>query len=83
MLLRFAGGFKYQKDAIFNLSLFNCHKNLLAEWGWAKHINLGEERSVGFDNYQIGIRGKQNLASASEKMVLSKAAGLISGLSDL
>jgi hypothetical protein len=34
--------------------------------------NLNEERSVGFINYEISIRGKQNLESASQKMIINK-----------
>ena len=41
--------------------------------------NLGEERSVGFINYEIGIRGKRNLESASKKMVINKSSDLIEG----
>ena len=35
--------------------------------------NLNEERSVGFINYEICIRGKQNLEAASRKMVINKS----------
>ena len=39
--------------------------------------NIGEERSVGFFNYEIGIRGKENVESASRKMILNKSNDLI------
>ena len=43
-----------------------------------RYVNLGEERNVGFLNYELDIRGKQNLEAASCKMVLNKSADLIS-----
>ena len=39
--------------------------------------NIGEERSVGFFNYEIGIWGKKNIESASRKMVLNKSHDLL------
>ena len=36
--------------------------------------NLSEEQSVGFVNYELDIRRKQNLESVSRKMVLNKFA---------
>jgi hypothetical protein len=39
--------------------------------------NLAEERSVGFLNHEISIRGKRNLEAASKKMVLNKSADLV------
>ena len=44
--------------------------------------NLGEERSVGFINYELDIRGKQNLESVSRKMVLNKSFDLTENLTD-
>ena len=38
--------------------------------------NLSQERSVGFVNFELEIRGKQNLESVSRKMVLIKSADL-------
>ena len=35
--------------------------------------NLNEERSVGFINYEISIRGKQHVESASRKMLINKS----------
>jgi hypothetical protein len=34
--------------------------------------NLNEERSVGFINYELSIRGKNNIEAASKKMVINK-----------
>ena len=44
--------------------------------------NLSEERSVGYVNYELGIRGKQNLEAASRKMVLNKSVDLITNSGD-
>ena len=41
--------------------------------------NLNEERSVGFINYELNIRGKQCLESASKKMILNKGKDLLQG----
>ena len=38
--------------------------------------NLSQERSVGFVNFELEIRGKQNLESVSRKMVLNKSTDL-------
>ena len=38
--------------------------------------NLSEEQSVGFVDYELDIRGKQNLESVSREMVLTKSADL-------
>ena len=35
--------------------------------------NLGEERSVGFVNYELSLRGERFLESASKKMVINKS----------
>lgn len=39
--------------------------------------NIGEERNVGLINYELSIRGKENLGSASRKVVLKRSADLI------
>ena len=39
--------------------------------------NLNEERSVGFINYEISIRGKQYLEAASRKMIINKSSDLL------
>ena len=36
--------------------------------------NLNEERSVGFIGYEIQIRGKKDLESASKKMIINKSS---------
>ena len=38
--------------------------------------NLGEERNVGFINYQLDVRGKDNLEAVSRKLVLNKSGAL-------
>ena len=39
--------------------------------------SIGEERSVGLFNYEIGIRGKKTLETASRKMILNRANELL------
>ena len=39
--------------------------------------NLGEERSVGHINYELSIRGKDNLEASSRKLVLNKSFKLL------
>ena len=39
--------------------------------------NLGEERSVGFINHELGLRGKSNLECASRQMILNKSKDLL------
>ena len=39
--------------------------------------NLNKERSVGFINYDIAIRGKQYLEAASHKMIINKSSDLL------
>ena len=39
--------------------------------------NLNKERSVGFINYEISIRGKQYLEAASLKMIINKSSDLL------
>ena len=40
--------------------------------------NIGEERNVGIVNYETCIRGKNNLRSVSQKVVIKKSADLLS-----
>ena len=40
------------------------------------HI-LNEERSVGFINYEISIRGKQHLEAPSRKMIINKSSDIL------
>ena len=44
--------------------------------------NLGEERNVGLVNYELSIRGKNNLESVSRKIVLNRAEDLIQDTSN-
>ena len=39
--------------------------------------NLNEERSVGFIGYEIQIRGKKHLESASKKMIINKSSDIL------
>ena len=39
--------------------------------------NLGEERSVGMINYELNLRGRKNISSCSENLVLNKSEDLI------
>ena len=39
--------------------------------------NLGEERSVGLINYELSIRGKENLEASSRKLVLNRSFELL------
>ena len=39
--------------------------------------NVNSERLVGYTNYEIDIRGKQNLEAVSRKMVMNKSSDLI------
>ena len=40
------------------------------------HNLLGEERNVGFINYELDVRGKDNLEAVSRKLVLNKSGAL-------
>ena len=86
LLPRLADGFSDQRGALFGFgpkadestdSLLKiskiedeAKKNKLKK---APIHNLNEERSVGFINYEISIRGKQHLESASRKMLINKS----------
>ena len=39
--------------------------------------HLGEERSVGSVNYELGISGKGNLEASSKKLLINKSFGLL------
>ena len=94
LLKKFANGFEYQKGAIFGFGdtknddtgtvtkICKLNETEMKTLGRAQTHNLGEERSVGFVNYEIGIRGRQNLESASKKLVLNKSADLIKDSGD-
>ena len=71
-LAEFAAGFAMQKGDIFG---FADEAN--DDTGTVLKIsNLGEEGSVGFVNYEIGIREKVNINCVSKKMVLNKSFDL-------
>ena len=85
ILPRFADGFSEQRGAIFGfgpkaddqtgtLLKVSCIDDIKRKkLEKAPTHNLNEERSVGFINYELQIRGKANLESASKKMVLNKS----------
>ena len=84
-LKMFAEGFDYQKGAIFGfgpsannetgsvLKIANVNEETLGKLDKFVAVhNLGEERNVGMVNYEIDIRGKRNLESASRKIVINR-----------
>ena len=90
ILPRFAEGFSAQRGALFGFgpkalddtgtplkisSVTDDAKR--RKLNKAPHHNLNEERSVGIINYEVNIRGKQNLESASRKMVMNKSMDLL------
>ena len=89
MISKIADGFDLQRGAIFGFgthanddtgTLFkvaNATEEEKEELDHTSVHNLGEERSVGSINYEIKIRGKRNLESASRKIVLNKSIDLI------
>lgn len=86
---KFADGFAFQKGAIFGfagkesddtgtvLKISNLSAEKLMQLNEVWIHNLVEECSVGFLDYELDIRGKQNLEAASRKMVLYKSFDLI------
>ena len=90
-LKMFAEGFSHQKGAIFGLgptkdddtgtvlkiSELNADNIKKMDESKVQVHNLGEENTVGCVNYEIGIRGKSNLDSASRKIVLNRCADLL------
>ena len=91
MLLKiFADGFEYQEGAILGFGerkdadtgtvtkISTLSEEKMEILDNVQTHNLGQERNVGFVNYELGIRGKHNLEAASRKMVLNKSADLIS-----
>ena len=57
------------------VSAVNDHKRVKVEQ--ALLHNLNEEKGVGFVNYEIKIKGKENLDSVSKKMVLNKSKDVL------
>ena len=39
--------------------------------------NLNEERNVGFINYELNMRGQQNLKSASKETIINKSIDIL------
>jgi len=86
-LTKFAKGFEKQKGAIFGFGITASndtgHVLKICEVGDTTQLqnvpihNLGEERSVGLLNYEIGVRGQHNFNSASQSIVQNKASDLI------
>ena len=88
-LKKFARGFDIQRGAIFGfgdnakkdtgpiLEIRSLNGSEIDKLDNAPVHNLAEERSVGFLNHEISIRGKRNLEAASKKMVLNKSADLV------
>ena len=89
-LKEISSGFSYQKGAIFGfgpqknnetgtiLKIANLTKEELTQVDKVQVHNIGEERSVGFINYEMDIQGKKNFDSVSKKMILNKSFDLIS-----
>ena len=87
----FADGISLQKGAIFGfgpnkdedtgtvlkLSSLSQEEVQKMDDGKVQVHNLGEERTVGCFNYEISIRGKSNLETASRNIVLNRSADLI------
>ena len=94
LLKKFAYGFQFQKGAIFGfgekkdedtgtvLKICQLGEEKVEVIDNVQIHNLGEECSVGFINYELDIRGKQNLEAVSRKMVLNKSADLTDGLTN-
>lgn len=94
LLKKFADGFELQKGAIFGfgekkesttgtvLKISSQDEDMMRVIDQVQIHNLGEERSVGFINFELDIRGKQNLEAVSRKMVLNKSADLTKNLTD-
>ena len=94
LLRKFADGFELQKGAIFGfgekkenptgtvLKISEQSEERMEVIDRVQIHNLSEERSVGFINFELDIRGKQNLEAVSRKMVLNKSADLTKDLTD-
>ena len=88
-LKNFAEGFSNQKGAIFGfgpnadedtgnlLKIASVSCEEMKKLDKVPVHNLGEERSVGYVNYELNIRGRQNLESVSKKMILKKSSDLL------
>ena len=88
-LSAFAKGFAYQKGAIFGfgptaaddtghaLKISALKEDEMKILDKVIVHNIGEERNVGLCNFEISIRGKNNLNSVSRKMVLNRSSDLL------
>ena len=86
-LTTFAEGLSIQKGAIFGFGpksdddtgtlLKISSVEIFEKLNKVEIHNLGEERSVGYINYELQIRGKANLECASKQMILNKGRDLI------
>ncbi len=89
LLPRLAEGFSIQRGAIFGfgpnsndetgtlLKVSSASEAKRQKLNKAPIHNVSEERSVGFINYELSIRGKRFLESASKKMVLNKSIDIL------
>jgi hypothetical protein len=89
MLPKIAEGFAKQRGSIFGFghtasestgSLFkiaDATDEELDKLNRTNTRNLSEERCVGHFRFELGIRGKNNLESASRKLVLNKSFDLL------
>ena len=87
----FADGFEHQKGAIFgfgknatsdtaNHVAKICSMDKKQVEVLDKNVqthNIGEERNVGMINYELSIRGKENIGTVSRKLVLNRSSDLI------
>ena len=91
LLKMFADGLDYQKGDIFGfgpsalkdtaadvLKISAVSKEELSTLDKNVQVhNIGEERNVGMINYELSIRGKDNLESTTRKVVLNKSSDLM------
>ena len=87
----FADGLHLQKGAIFGfgpaaseevsqnvLKISSADESILSTLDKNVQVhNIGEERNVGMITYELSIRGKDNLYSATRKVVLNRSIDLI------
>ena len=88
-LQNFASGLSQQKGAIFGfgpnsekdtghlLKMSSISERDMEKLDKVPVHNLGEERSVGYVNYELHIRGKRHLECVSKKMILKKSADIL------
>ena len=89
MLSRVAEGFSDQRGAVFGfgpkaeeetgaiLKISTASPSKRAKLEKAPVHNLAEERSVGFINYELNLRGREHLESVSKNMILCKGKDFI------